>query len=176
MHRKIEPINLEKKVFLKKEQHYETLHRRGNNNLSKVLKVMNEIGQFATLIHLFARAHNRFRERPRPAAEHANLAHVTVLLLYKLQERRHVRSTKVVHCLQTSEHTPLRDALKVVLANVQHGRPQVELVEELRNKDVHFEHVRDIFTFDISEHVDEPLEMAVARTRPQEIHLFTGDT
>lgn len=134
---------------------------------------MYEIRKLAPLIDFFTRAHDRFRQRSRSAAKYADLAHVTVLLLHKLQEGRHVRSSEMIHRLQSSEHTPLRDSLKVILANVQHRGSQIKLVEELRDKDVHLKHISDIFSLNIAKHIDEPFEMAVARAGPEEVHFLT---
>ena len=54
--------------------------------LTKVLKVMDKVGQFTALIDFFASAHNGFGERARAAAEDADLADVAVLLLDEFQE------------------------------------------------------------------------------------------
>ncbi len=39
---------------------------------------------------------------------------------------------------------------------------------------MHFEDVGDVFALDITEDVDEPLEVAVRRADPQEVDLFAG--
>ena len=104
---------------------------------TEIFKVVDKVGKFASLIDLFTSTHDGFGQGPRTAAEDTNLAHVAVLLLYKLQEGRHVRPTEVVHRLQSSKHTPLGDALKVVLTNVEHRCAQIKLVEELRDENVH---------------------------------------
>ena len=44
-------------------------------------------------------------------------------------------------------------------------------MEELRDENVHFEDVRDILPFDVSQDVYEPLKMPVRRANPQEINL-----
>ena len=49
----------------------------------------------------------------------------------------------------------------MILTDVQHCRPQVELVEELRDEDVHLEHVGHVLPLDVSQDVDEPLEVSV---------------
>lgn len=82
-----------------------------------------------------------------------------MFLLDKFQERRHVRPAEMVDRFQTSEHAHFAQSLEVVLANVlenkkfekitsgnnndtsnthQHGRSQVEFVEELSDKYVYF--------------------------------------
>ena len=43
----------------------------------------------------------------------------------------------------------------------EHGCPEVELVEELRDEDVHLQHVRHVLAFDVTQNVDEPLEVTV---------------
>ena len=53
----------------------------------------------------------------------------------------------------------------------QHGGPQVKLVEELSDEDVHLQDIGDVFPLHVPQHVDEPLEGAVGRADPQEIHL-----
>ena len=47
-------------------------------------------------------------------------------------------------------------------------------MEELRDEDVHLEHVGDVLPLDISEDVDEPLEVSVRRADPQEVDLLAG--
>ena len=54
----------------------------------------------------------------------------------------------------------------------QHGGTQVELMEELGDENVHLQDVGDVFSLHVSQHVDEPLEVAVGRTDPQEIYLW----
>ena len=56
----------------------------------------------------------------------------------------------------------------------QHGGSEVKLVEELRDEDVHFEHVGHVLPLDVSQDVDEPLEVAVRRTDPEEVDLLAG--
>ena len=53
----------------------------------------------------------------------------------------------------------------------QHSGAEVELVEELRDEDVHFEHVRHILPLDFPQLLDKPLELSVCGTDPQEIYL-----
>ena len=56
----------------------------------------------------------------------------------------------------------------------QHCCPQVKLVEELSNKNMHFEHVRNIFTLHVSEDIDKPLKIPMWRANPQKIDFFAG--
>lgn len=44
--------------------------------------------------------------------------YVAVLFLNKLEERRHVRASKVIDCFKASEHRRPGEPLKVVLADV----------------------------------------------------------
>lgn len=44
-----------------------------------------------------------------------------MLLLHKFEEGSHVRSTKVVYCLESCEHAPLAQPLEVVLTDVLEG-------------------------------------------------------
>lgn len=44
--------------------------------LSEVLEVMDEVWQLPALVHFFARRHHTLRQRPRPAAEYADFAHL----------------------------------------------------------------------------------------------------
>lgn len=53
----------------------------------------------------------------------------------------------------------------------QHCRPEIKFVEELSDENVHFQHVSDVVLLDISQHVNEPLELAVGRADPQEVDL-----
>lgn len=56
----------------------------------------------------------------------------------------------------------------------QHSGSKIELVEELRDEYVHLEHIGDILALHIAEDIDEPFEVAMRRTNPQEVHLLTG--
>ena len=53
----------------------------------------------------------------------------------------------------------------------QHGGPEVVLVEELRDEDVHFEDVGHVLLLDVAQDVHEPLESPLRRRDPQEINL-----
>lgn len=55
----------------------------------------------------------------------------------------------------------------------EHGRSQVELVEELCDEDVHLEHVCHVFVFNVAQDVDEPLEVTMRRADPEEVNLLT---
>jgi len=59
-------------------------------------------------------------------------------------------------------------------ATYEHGRSQVELVEELRDEDVHLKHVRHVLAFNVTQDVDEPLEVTVRRADPEEVDLLTS--
>ena len=48
----------------------------------------------------------------------------------------------------------------------QHCRPQVELVEELGDEDVHLQHLGDVLLLHVSQDVDEPLEALVRWADP----------
>ena len=58
-----------------------------------------------------------------------------------------------------------------VVRTHQHCCPEVVFVEELRDEDVHLEHVRHVLLFDVAQHVHEPLERALSRRDPQEVNL-----
>lgn len=94
-----------------------------------------------------------------------------MFLLDELQERGHVGSSEMIDRLQSREHGRFGQPLEVILADVQHGRPQIELVEELSDKDVNLKDIGDVLLLDISQDVDKPLEVLVRRTDPQEVHL-----
>ena len=47
-------------------------------------------------------------------------------------------------------------------------------MEELSNENMHFEHVGDVFALDVTQDIDEPLEVSVGRTDPQEVDLFAS--
>ncbi len=64
---------------------------------------------------------------------------------------------------------------KKISRTYEHGRSQVELVEELRDEDVHLQNVRHVFPLDVAQDVDEPLEVAVGRADPQEVDLLASD-
>ena len=58
----------------------------------------------------------------------------------------------------------------------QHCCPQVKLVKELGDKDVHLQHVGDVLLLHLTEHVDEPLKLSVGLRDPEEVDLFTSNT
>ena len=128
--------------------------------------MVDEIGQFAALIDFFARTHDGFGQWSRATTEHADFADIAVFLLYELQKGSHVRTSEMVNCLQTGEHAPLGYALEVVLADVEHCCTQIELVEELRDKDMHLQDVGHVLPLHITQHVDEPFKMTVRRASP----------
>ena len=45
-------------------------------------------------------------------------------------------------------------------------------MEELSNENMHFEHVGDVFALDVTQDIDEPLEVSVRRTDPEEVDLL----
>lgn len=53
----------------------------------------------------------------------------------------------------------------------QHSSPKVELVEELRDEDVDFKDIGDVLALNVTQNVDEPLEVLVRRADPQEVYL-----
>ena len=62
----------------------------------------------------------------------------------------------------------------MILTDVEHCRPQVELVEELGDEDVHLQHVGDILSLDVPEHIDEPLKVTVGGADPEEVDLLAS--
>lgn len=63
---------------------------------------------------------------------------------------------------------------KVSTTTYQHCRSQIKFVEELRDEYVYFQHIGYILLLHIAEHIDEPFEVLVRGTDPQEVHLLTG--
>ena len=61
---------------------------------------------------------------------------------------------------------------KYIFWTYQHCCSQIEFVEELRDEDVHLEHVGDVLSLHVPQDVDEPLEVSVRRTDPQEVDLL----
>ena len=57
----------------------------------------------------------------------------------------------------------------------QHGCSQVEFMEELSDENMHFKYIGNVFSFNVSEDVNKPLEIAVGRTDPQKVDLFAGN-
>ena len=64
--------------------------------------------------------------------------------------------------------------MEMILTDVEHCRPQVELVEELGDEDVHLQHVGHVFPLHVPEDVNEPLEISVGRTDPEEVNFLAG--
>ena len=81
---------------------------------------MNEVGQLSSIVHRFAGLADRFGQLRGATTEHAHFAHIRMFVLDKLEKGRHIWTAKVIDRLQPSEHAPIGDALKVVLADVLH--------------------------------------------------------
>ena len=47
-------------------------------------------------------------------------------------------------------------------------------MEELSDENMHFKYIGNVFSFNVSEDIDEPLEVAMRRTDPQEVDLLTS--
>ena len=88
------------------------------NKSAEILEMVDEIRQLPPTIHFLARGHDALGQWAGTAREHANLGHVRVLLLDKLQETRHIGTSKVIHGLESREHRGLGQPLEVVLADV----------------------------------------------------------
>ena len=61
-----------------------------------------------------------------------------------------------------------------IFVTYQHGSSQIELVKELCDENMHFEHIGHIFAFNVSQDIYEPLKISVRRTDPQKVHFFAG--
>merc|ERR1719244_1722699 len=119
--------------------------------------MVDKIGQFSVFIHLFTSSTVGPGDSPGTTTEHPHLAHIAVFLLDKSEEGGHVWPSKMVASFQSSKQTSFGQSLEMVLAYVQHGGPEIELVEE----DVNLEHVCDVLPLNLPEDVDEPLETTV---------------
>lgn len=63
-----------------------------------------------------------------------------------------------------------------VVSTYKHSGAQIELVKELRDKDVNLQHIGYVLPLHVTQYVDEPLEVFVGRTDPQEIHLQSNNS
>ena len=61
----------------------------------------------------------------------------------------------MVDGLEPGEHGAATQPLEVVLADVEHRGAEVELVEELRDEDVHFQHVRHVLPLNVPENIND---------------------
>ena len=57
------------------------------------------------------------------------------------------------------------------MSSYQHGGPQIKLVEELSDEDMHLEDVGDVLVLHVFEDVDEPLKVPMRGADPQEVDL-----
>lgn len=48
-------------------------------------------------------------------------------------------------------------------------------MEKLCDEDVNFQHIGDILSFDVSQHIDEPFEVLVRWANPQEVDFLACD-
>ena len=74
--------------------------------------------------------------------------------IFYLEERWHVGAAEVVDGLEPGEHGAATQPLEVVLADVEHRGAEVELVEELRDEDVHLQHVRHVLPLNVPENIE----------------------
>lgn len=61
-------------------------------------------------------------------------------------------------------------------SSYQHSRPQIKLVEKLRDKNMYLQHTSDIFLFHIPKDINKPLEVFMWRAYPQKVHLIKNIT
>src|SRR5437016_3996799 len=99
-----------------------------------------------------------------------------MLSLNVLEESNHIRSSKVINCLESSEHTSIGDSLEMILTNVQHCGSKIKFVEKFGNKYVNFEDICHIFPLNISEDIDKPFKVSMGLTNPKEIDFLTRNT
>ena len=71
----------------------------------------------------------------------------------------------------TPYHEPTTNDSGFVGGTHQHCGSKIEFVEELCYENVYFKNVRHVLTLDITQDIDEPLEVLVRWTNPEEIHL-----
>jgi len=110
---------------------------------------MNEVRNFSRSINSLHSVCDTLGHHAGPTGEHPHLTHITVLLLNKLEEGWHVGSAEMVDGLQSSEHGSPAQTLEVVLADVEHRGPEVKLVEELGDENMHFKHIRNVFLLNV---------------------------
>lgn len=136
---------------------------------------MNEIWNFSLSIDDIAAVTDGFGHGTWTTGEYTHFAHIAVLFLNKLEEWRHVGSPEMVDGSQSGEHAPLGQSLEVIFANIQHGGPEVKLVVELCDEDVHLQDVGNIFLLHISEDIYEPLEVFMGRADPEEVDFLASN-
>ena len=61
----------------------------------------------------------------------------------------------MVDGLEPGEHGAATQPLEVVLADVEHRGAEVELVEELRDEDVHLQHVRHVLPLNVPKNIND---------------------
>jgi len=143
---------------------------------TKVFKMIHKIRQSSILVDLFTCPAVCPCDCSWSATEHSHFAHIAVFLLHKSEKSRHVRPTKMVARLQSSEQTSLRKSLKMILADVEHRCSKVKLVKELSDEYMHVQHISNIFPLNFPENIDEPFKVAMSWTNPEEVYLFACDT
>jgi len=143
----------------------------GDDSL-KHLVMVDEIRDLSLSVNSLAAVLHRGGHGARSAGENTHFAHVAVLLLDKLQEGGHIRTSEMVDSLQSGEHAATAETLEMVLTDVQHCGSEVKLVEELGDEYVHFQHVCHVLLFHVAKHVDKPFEIAVRGTNPQKVDFF----
>jgi len=60
-----------------------------------------------------------------------------------------------------------------VCMTYKHRGAQVKLVEELRDKDVSLDNFLLVDLLDATQYVEQPLELALTRRHPDEVHLHS---
>lgn len=87
-----------------------------------------------------------------------------------------VGATEVRVGFQAGEHAlPAGQFLEMLLADIQHGGAQVEVLEELRDKDVNGDHSLRVYRLHFLQDVEQPLEVTLTSGDPDEIQLLTPD-
>lgn len=124
------------------------------------------VDELTSLLHILGHARGT-------TAKYSNLSDLGVDFLQRVEKGLKGRATKVGDGAQAREQTPVQHLLEVPLTDVQHGGPEVELLSQLSNIDVHRHQVLAVILLHLPDDVSQPLKLPLSPCHPDEVDLLT---
>lgn len=124
------------------------------------------VDELTGLLHVLSHARGA-------TAKYSNLSHLGVDLLQRVEKGLKGRATKVGDRAQAREQTPVQHLLEVPLTDVQHGGPEVKLLSQLSDIDMHRHQVPAVILLHLPDDVSQPLKLPLSPCHPDEVDLLT---
>lgn len=124
------------------------------------------VDELTGLLHILGHARGT-------TAEYSNLSDLGMNFLQRVEERLKGRAAKVGDRAQAREQTPVQHLLEVPLTDVQHGGPEVKLLSQLGDIDVHRHQVLVVILLHLPDDVSQPLKLSLSPCHPNEVDLLT---